>query len=216
MPSPSYPLFDFLAALDSVRLVPYPLAYDGGWYAYIARHGYPSALPAPGHQSPLAFFPAYPLLVRGTVDVTGLAVAQAGLLVNLVLSAVAVAGVTLVASRVLPREAAVAVGVLWSVLPTAYLLSLDYSEALYVACAAFALLAVLDGRWWWAGLLTGVAAGTRPTGGAVAGCWARAVDAVTAATAVTVNALLERRVMSVPLGSGRAGCRAVGDALCAD
>jgi aspartate/methionine/tyrosine aminotransferase len=29
---PSYPLFDFLAALDDVRLIPYPLFYDHGWH----------------------------------------------------------------------------------------------------------------------------------------------------------------------------------------
>jgi aspartate/methionine/tyrosine aminotransferase len=29
---PSYPLFDFLAALDDVRLVPYALFYDHGWH----------------------------------------------------------------------------------------------------------------------------------------------------------------------------------------
>ena len=29
---PSYPLFGFLAALDDVKLVPYPLFYDHGWY----------------------------------------------------------------------------------------------------------------------------------------------------------------------------------------
>jgi alanine-synthesizing transaminase len=29
--SPSYPLFDYLAALDDVRLQPYPLLYDHGW-----------------------------------------------------------------------------------------------------------------------------------------------------------------------------------------
>jgi alanine-synthesizing transaminase len=29
---PSYPLFDFLAALDDVRLVPYSLFYDHGWH----------------------------------------------------------------------------------------------------------------------------------------------------------------------------------------
>jgi alanine-synthesizing transaminase len=29
---PSYPLFDFLAALDDVRLVAYPLFYDYGWH----------------------------------------------------------------------------------------------------------------------------------------------------------------------------------------
>ena len=29
---PSYPLFDFLADLDDVQLVPYPLFYDYGWH----------------------------------------------------------------------------------------------------------------------------------------------------------------------------------------
>ncbi|HTV66777.1 MAG TPA: pyridoxal phosphate-dependent aminotransferase [Bryocella sp.] len=29
---PSYPLFDFLAQLDDVRLTPYPLFYDHGWH----------------------------------------------------------------------------------------------------------------------------------------------------------------------------------------
>jgi alanine-synthesizing transaminase len=31
VPAPSYPLFDFLAALDSVRVVQYPLVYHGSW-----------------------------------------------------------------------------------------------------------------------------------------------------------------------------------------
>ncbi|MGI8959370.1 MAG: pyridoxal phosphate-dependent aminotransferase [Bryobacteraceae bacterium] len=31
-PLPSYPLFEYLAALESVRFVPYSLAYDGSWY----------------------------------------------------------------------------------------------------------------------------------------------------------------------------------------
>jgi len=33
---PSYPLFDFLAALDDVRLVPYSLVYDHGWQIDVA------------------------------------------------------------------------------------------------------------------------------------------------------------------------------------
>jgi alanine-synthesizing transaminase len=33
---PSYPLFDFLADLDDVRLVPYPLFYDHGWHIDLA------------------------------------------------------------------------------------------------------------------------------------------------------------------------------------
>jgi aspartate/methionine/tyrosine aminotransferase len=31
VPKPSYPLFEFLADLEDVRLVPYPLLYDHGW-----------------------------------------------------------------------------------------------------------------------------------------------------------------------------------------
>jgi hypothetical protein len=31
-PRPSYPLFEFLAALESVRVVEYPLVYHGGWW----------------------------------------------------------------------------------------------------------------------------------------------------------------------------------------
>jgi hypothetical protein len=31
VPAPSYPLFDYLAALESVRVVQYPLAYHGSW-----------------------------------------------------------------------------------------------------------------------------------------------------------------------------------------
>src|SRR5258705_11646053 len=31
VPRPSYPLFEFLAALESVRVVNYPLTYDGHW-----------------------------------------------------------------------------------------------------------------------------------------------------------------------------------------
>ena len=31
VPRPSYPLFEFLARLESLRVVQYPLVYDGGW-----------------------------------------------------------------------------------------------------------------------------------------------------------------------------------------
>src|SRR3974377_1726489 len=31
VPAPSYPLFDFLADLNDVRLIPYELVYDHGW-----------------------------------------------------------------------------------------------------------------------------------------------------------------------------------------
>jgi hypothetical protein len=36
VPQPSYPLFDFLAGLNDVRVVPYPLIYDQGWQIDLA------------------------------------------------------------------------------------------------------------------------------------------------------------------------------------
>jgi aspartate/methionine/tyrosine aminotransferase len=36
VPRPSYPLFDFLAALDAVKPVSYPLRFDGAWHADFA------------------------------------------------------------------------------------------------------------------------------------------------------------------------------------
>jgi alanine-synthesizing transaminase len=42
VPKPSYPLFEFLADLQDVRLVPYPLIYDHGWQ--IAFHSLEQAI----------------------------------------------------------------------------------------------------------------------------------------------------------------------------
>lgn len=37
VPAPSYPLLDVLAQLEQVRLIPYPLAYDGEWHVDTAK-----------------------------------------------------------------------------------------------------------------------------------------------------------------------------------
>ena len=44
VPAPSYPLFEFLAAIQDVKLVSYPLIYDHGWQ--IDLHGLSEALTA--------------------------------------------------------------------------------------------------------------------------------------------------------------------------
>jgi len=36
VPRPGYPLFEFLATLESVRVLPYPLAHDGEWHLDVA------------------------------------------------------------------------------------------------------------------------------------------------------------------------------------
>ncbi|HEY7099520.1 MAG TPA: pyridoxal phosphate-dependent aminotransferase [Terriglobales bacterium] len=46
VPKPSYPLFEFLADLQDVRLVPYPLLYDHGW-----QMDFPSLYKAVNHRT---------------------------------------------------------------------------------------------------------------------------------------------------------------------
>ena len=46
VPKPSYPLFEFLADLENVRLVPYPLLYDHGW-----QIDFPSLYQAVNHRT---------------------------------------------------------------------------------------------------------------------------------------------------------------------
>src|SRR5882762_599454 len=46
VPKPSYPLFEFLADLEDVKLVPYPLLYDHGW-----QIDFPSLYKAVNHHS---------------------------------------------------------------------------------------------------------------------------------------------------------------------
>ena len=57
--------------------------------------------------------------------------------------------------------------VLWSVVPVAVVTSMAYSEALFTALAAWAVLATLRRRWLLAGLLAALAGLTRPVGVAV-------------------------------------------------
>jgi len=46
VPKPSYPLFEFLAGLEDVKLVPYPLLYDHGW-----QIDFPSLYQAVNHRT---------------------------------------------------------------------------------------------------------------------------------------------------------------------
>jgi aspartate/methionine/tyrosine aminotransferase len=46
VPKPSYPLFEFLAGLQDVKLVPYPLLYDHGW-----QIDFPSLYKAANHRT---------------------------------------------------------------------------------------------------------------------------------------------------------------------
>ncbi|HVW32623.1 MAG TPA: mannosyltransferase family protein [Acidimicrobiia bacterium] len=139
--------------------------WDAGWFLQVAHDGYPAHLPtAAGHavESTLAFFPLFPLLLRLLAALTPLSDALAGIAISLAAGAVAVAAMSRIALRLTgdPDRALRAV-VLFSFFPGSMVLSMSYSEGVFVALAALCLLALLEERWWSAGLWAALATASR-------------------------------------------------------
>ncbi|MER5384010.1 glycosyltransferase family 39 protein [Streptomyces sp. NPDC002688] len=145
-------------------------SWDSVWYLGIAAHGYGRTLffhPTVVH-SDLAFFPLYPALVRVVTALTPLSGGTAGLLVSWLAAAAAVCGVYAIGARLHGRAVGTALVLLWGLLPHSVVLSMAYTEPVLTAFAAWALYAVLDGRWLWAGTLAALAGLARPNGFTVA------------------------------------------------
>ncbi|WP_251056725.1 hypothetical protein [Streptomyces sp. ISL-94] len=161
------------AGKDPVRVL--GSSWDSVWYLGIAANGYgrtqmwPDAATGTGYiQSDYAFFPLFPALMRGVAAVLPGGLVPAGILIAWVSAAVAALGVYRVGERVIgPRAGLLLVG-LWAALPHSVVLSLAYTEPLLAALAAWALYALLRGRWTVAAGLAVLAGLTRPTGLAVA------------------------------------------------
>ncbi|WP_030560123.1 glycosyltransferase family 39 protein [Streptomyces aureocirculatus] len=155
--------------------------WDSLWYTRVADFGYgwEVTLPDGSVHSNLAFFPLLPWLERALSAVSPLSYADAGLAVSAVASLCAAGGIFAVADRLYGSRAGVCAVALWAVLPVGIVQSMAYSESLFTALAAWALYAVLTGRWVTAGVLASLAGLTRPVGAAVvAALWvAVALDA---------------------------------------
>lgn len=151
--------------------------WDGWWYLQVAEKGYdprPLEHLAPGglftvKQNSVAFFPLYPGLIRGVSEVTGLGLYGSGILVSVVASFVAAAGIyAVVAALAGVRAGTIAAG-LWALVPGAGVEWALYSESLFVAIAAWCCYCVMKRRWVAAGLLAFVAGLNRPTSAALIG-----------------------------------------------
>lgn len=134
--------------------------WDAGWYLGVAEHGYTSRQSA-------AFFPLYPLVVRGLTAVVG-SVAVAGVLVSLVSAGAAAVLVARLARPLLSERGARDSVLLLALYPVAFVFTSVYPEGLFLALAAGAFLAALQGRGWTAGMLAALAVATRPFGLALA------------------------------------------------
>lgn len=139
---------------------------DASWYRAIALQGYERQLVywAPGvpAQMRLEFFPLLPLLMRIGADLTALNVSAVGLAISAVSSLVAAAGIYNLVTRYTSHAVALVTVGLWAVMPTAFFQSMVYTEALFTALAAWALYALIEGRWLTAAVLTIAAGALRP------------------------------------------------------
>ncbi|HMC41609.1 MAG TPA: mannosyltransferase family protein [Acidimicrobiales bacterium] len=132
------------------------LSWDAGWYAGIASRGY-GAL----SRDALRFFPLMPMVARGLHEI--LPLSTRACLVVVANACALVAGVLL--HQLVVRESgdgALARRATWlmALAPPAYVLVMGYSEALAIALAIAAFLALRRRRWWWAaawGVLAGLA-----------------------------------------------------------
>lgn len=126
------------------------LFWDAGWYHRIADEGYPSELPrgADGlvQQNAWAFFPLYPMLVRGLMVATTLPWEVVAPTTSLLLGAAAMLLVHRSVVDGAPRAVAARPGLplatvtLVSVFPTAVVLQVAYTEALALLLVAATLL----------------------------------------------------------------------------
>lgn len=152
-------------------------SWDGWWYLQVAEKGYeprPLERLDPGgmfsvKQNSVAYFPLYPGLIRTVSEITGLGLFGAGLLVSVLTSFVAAAGIYAVISLLAGARAGTIAAGLWAVAPGAGTEWAVYSESLFVAIAAWCCYSVMKGQWVAAGLLAFVAGLSRPTSAALIG-----------------------------------------------
>jgi hypothetical protein len=139
-----------------------PLArWDSVWYLTIADSGYG------GSTARAAFFPLYPLLIRGVGTVFGgshAALLVAAFLVSLAAFLAALALLYRLTELELGRRLARPTLLLLAVFPAAVYFGAPYSESVFLLLAVGAFYAARTGHWAWAGACAGLASATRSAG----------------------------------------------------
>ncbi len=157
-------------AVDNLR------SWDGEWFLGIAGGGYddvPMRLTdAAGRrtaETPLAFFPGYPALIRWVDGLPGVDVAGAAFAVSLISGLFCAYGLFVLGRAVRDGSvpAALVLVTLFAASPMAVVLSMTYSEATFCAFAAWALVGVVKKRWILAGVCCAAAGLVRPTAAAL-------------------------------------------------
>jgi len=167
-------------------------SWDGQWFLGIAEGGYANVPPGlvdafsrRTAETPLAFFPGYPALVRWVDGLPWVDAVDAAFAVSAVSGVFCAYGLHRLGSRVAggSRRAGLVLVVLFAASPMAVVLSMTYSEATFCALAAWSLVGVVERRWVLAGVCCAAAGLVRPTAAAL----------VLAVCAAALVAILARR-----------------------
>ncbi|MBB6034699.1 ArnT family glycosyltransferase [Phytomonospora endophytica] len=155
------------------------LSWDSGWFVRVASEGYPQGYTYDDSGvllgNGLAFLPGYPLLIRAFLWL-GFSDQVAPLLASTLAALVAVVLIYLLGKDLHGRRFALALVFCLGALPMSVVLSMGYSESLFLAFAAGSLLAMRRQAWLTAGLCAAGACLTRVVG--VAACIALVVALV--------------------------------------
>ena len=143
------PLTDFLFRALS--------QWDARWFLQISLHGYEEVPQA------AAFFPVYPAVVHSLTWLTGSELV-AGVLISLVAGGIAAWVLAQLARPLLGERGAHDVVLYFALYPAGFVFTSLYSEGLFIALAAGSFLAATRGRPLLAGVLGGLATGTRLMG----------------------------------------------------
>ncbi|WP_370939115.1 hypothetical protein [Amycolatopsis sp. cg13] len=161
-----------LAAMAAPRDLPLGdrlQSWDGWWYLQIAEHGYTGVsnpLDAAGLPYPDAaygYFPLYPALTGMLEKLPGVSYFGAGILLSTLAGIAAATAMYRIGQRVHSQRAGLLLALLWGAAPMAIAESMVMTEALFTAFAAWALVGVLERKWYLAATATLFAGLTRST-----------------------------------------------------
>ncbi|HEX5405013.1 MAG TPA: hypothetical protein VFX16_22240 [Pseudonocardiaceae bacterium] len=168
-------LLGWMAARNGTTVTNALTSWDGQWYLGIASGGY-GGVPAGltdafgrrGPDTPLAFFPGYPYLVRWVGDLPGVGLIAAAFTLSLVSGVACAYGLERLGRHVGGSKiTGLVLVVLFAASPMAIALSMAYSEALFCALAAWSLVGVVERKWVLAGLCAAGTGLVRPTAAAL-------------------------------------------------
>lgn len=132
--------------------------WDTAWYTIIADAGYEYDTRA------TAFFPVYPMLIRGLNPIMPGGSFEAGMIIAALSALAALVMVHRLTTEMLGPAHGLRAAYYLLAFPTGFYLMAAYNESLFIALAVASLYCMRRGNWWAAGAFAGLASGTRMAG----------------------------------------------------